>query len=93
MKQSWIVDGGYIRSILAKFREGPELEEGVNYVEATILHQFKADSVLNQTLFEHYYYDMVASNSGKFSESLQIDSPTIKGLSIACQAQINFMLI
>ena len=84
MKQRWIIDGGYIRSILAKFREGPASEEGESYAEATILHQFTADSTLNQTLFEQYYYEMVLTNGGKFSESLQIDSPIVKGKSIGC---------
>ena len=79
MKQDWIVEAGYIRSILVKFREGPEVEEGVNYVEGTILHQFIADSSLNQTLFEQDYYHMVELNLGKFSESLEIGSPTLKG--------------
>ena len=82
MKEDWIVDNGYIRSTLIKFRQGPEIEKGESYVEATILHQFTADSLLNQTLFEEYYDNMIQSNLGKFSESLEIDSPTVKGYQI-----------
>ena len=63
-----------------KFRQGPEIEEGEHYVEATILHQFTAESSLNQTLFEQHYYDMVETNSGKFSESLEIGSLVVKGI-------------
>ena len=86
-----MLDNGYVRSIVVRFYEGPDISkdnqeterrkrqtDDESYVTVIVQHQFVAESNLTRNQFKTYYDDMFDRTKGQFSSSFEIN-PTFRG--------------
>ena len=80
LSKDWMVQNGYIRSILVRFAQGSKTIDDEYIVKGVIQHQFVTGTKLTLDQFEDHYNETFTSLEGFFSKSLVIDDPEHKGM-------------
>ena len=78
LSKDWMVQNGYIRSILVRFAQGSKTIDDEYIVKGVIQHQFVTGTKLTLDQFEDHYNETFTSLEGFFSKSLVIDDPEHK---------------
>ena len=80
LSKDWMVQNGYIRSILVRFVQSSKTIDDEYIVKGVIQHQFVTGTTLTLDQFKENYNETFTSLDGIFSKSLVIGDPEHKGM-------------